>query len=346
MSLIWFLLVFAVLTIPHEFGHFITAKLFGVRVYEFAIGFGPKIVEFSKKATKYTLRLIPIGGFVRMAGIDDLNEEVDIPEEEKFTQKSPGRKILILLSGPLMNFVLAIFVFTLVFLLGVPYPIPKVKDVISGKPAYLAGIRPGDRIVSINGIKIQDTETAVKIIREAVPSKDKINPIVLEIEREGNILYFKVTPEWDEERKGGFIGIAFDYEIKKYPLFLAIKEGFNAFVTVIALIFTVIIMLFKGAQGITVTGPIGIAKLTGEAASSGYQTLLNFIGLFSVQLGIFNLIPFPALDGGRILFVIIEKIRGRPIETKKEEIVHWIGLLILLFLMLLVTFFDIKRLGK
>ncbi|MGB9857585.1 MAG: RIP metalloprotease RseP [Dictyoglomaceae bacterium] len=347
MTLFWFLVVFAVLTIPHEFGHFIVSKIFGVRVYEFAVGFGPKIFEYKGKMTRYVFRMIPLGGFVRMAGIDDLGEEIDVHENEKFTNKAPWQRFLILISGPLMNFILAILLFSFVFLLGVPSPIPRVREVLPGKPASIAGFQPKDKIISINGIKIERVEDAVKIIREAVPKPGVRNPVRVEIERNGKILFLEVVPEWEEERKGGFIGISFDYKVKKYPLPLAIKEGFNLFLTVLALIFSIFSMLFKGAQGITFTGPLGIARMTGEAVSAGgYQTLLNFIGLFSVQLGIFNLIPFPALDGGRILFILIEKIRGKPIETKKEETVHWIGLLILLFLMLLITFFDIQRIGK
>lgn len=346
MTLFWFLVVFAILTIPHEFGHFIISRIFRVRVYEFAIGFGPKILEYKGKMTRYVFRMIPLGGFVRMAGIDDLGEETNVPENEKFNNKAPWKRFLILISGPLMNFILAILLFSFVFLLGVSYPIPRIREVLPGKPASLSGFQPKDKIVSINGIKIEKVEDAVKIIREAVPKPGVRNPVKVEIERNGKILFLEVIPEWEEERKGGFIGISFDYETKRYPFPLAIKEGFNLFLTVITLIFSIFGMLFKGAQGVTFTGPLGIAKITGEAVSAGYQTLLNFIGLFSVQLGIFNLVPFPALDGGRILFVLIEKIRGKPLETKKEETVHWIGLLILLFLMLIITFFDIQRIGK
>ncbi len=346
MTPIWVLLVFALLIIPHEFGHFIMSRIFGIRVYEFSVGFGPKIFEVKGKKTKYVIRMIPLGGFVRMAGIDDLNEELTVSEEEKFGSKAPWKRFLVLLSGSLMNFILAIFLFSFVFLLGVSSPIPKVKEVIPGKPASMVGFQPMDKIISINGIKIKNVEDAIKLIREAVPNPQIRNSVKIEIERNGKIMILEVFPEWEEERKGGFIGVAFDYEIKKYPLPLAIKESFSLFLTVIALTFSIIVMLFKGSQGITFTGPIGIAKITGEAVSAGYQYLLNFIGFFSIQLGIFNLIPFPALDGGRILFILIEKLRGKPLETRKEEIVHWIGLLILFFLMLLVTFSDIRRLTK
>jgi regulator of sigma E protease len=346
MTIFWFIIVFAILTIPHEFGHFIVSRIFGVRVYEFAIGFGPKIFEYKGKLTRYVFRMIPLGGFVRMAGIDDLGEENNVSEHEKFNNKAPWKRFLILISGPIMNFILAIFLFSLVFFIGISSPIPVVKEVMPGKPAKIAGFQPKDKILSINGIKIEKVEDAIKIIRESVPSPEIRNTVRVEIERDGKILFLNVTPEWDEERKGGIIGIYFDYEVKRYPINLAIKEGFNLFLTVLTIIFSIFILIFKGGQGVTLTGPIGIARLTGEAVSAGYQTLLNFIGLFSVQLGIFNLIPFPALDGGRILFIIIEKIRGKPLETKREEKIHWIGLLILLFLILLITFFDIQRLGK
>ncbi|MCX7845753.1 MAG: RIP metalloprotease RseP [Dictyoglomaceae bacterium] len=346
MTPLWVLLVFAILIIPHEFGHFIASRILGVKVYEFSIGFGPKIFEVKGKKTKYVIRMIPLGGFVRMAGMDDLGEEAIALEEEKFTNKAPWKRFLILFSGSLMNFILAISLFCFVFLLGVSYPVPRIKEVLPGKPASTAGFQPMDKILSINGIKIENVEDAIKIIREAVPSPQIRNAVKFEIERDGRKLFLEVIPEWEEERKGGFIGIAFDYEIKRYSFFSAIKESFSLFLTVIALTFSVLGMLFKGAQGISFAGPIGIAKLTGEAVSAGYQYLLNFMGFFSIQLGIFNLIPFPALDGGRILFILIEKIRGKPLETKKEETVHWIGLLVLLFLMLLVTFFDIQRLSK
>lgn len=346
MTPLWVLLVFALLIIPHEFGHFIASRIFKVRVYEFSIGFGPKIFEIKGKKTKYVIRMIPLGGFVRIAGIDNMGEEVVISEEEKFSNKAPWKRFFILFSGSLMNFILAIFLFCFVFLLGIAYPVPRVKEIIPGKPASIAGFQPMDKILSINGVKVEKVEDVIKIIRESVPNPQIRNSVKFEIERNGKILILEVTPEWEEERKGGFIGISFDYEVKKYPLFLAIKESFSLFLTVIALTFSILGMLFKGAQGITFTGPIGIAKLTGEAVSAGYQYLLNFMGFFSIQLGIFNLIPFPALDGGRILFILIEKVRGKPLETRKEETVHWIGLLILFFLMLIITFFDIQRIRK
>ncbi|MEN2984099.1 MAG: RIP metalloprotease RseP [Dictyoglomaceae bacterium] len=346
MTPLWVLLVFALLIIPHEFGHFIASRIFGVKVYEFSIGFGPKIFEVKGKKTKYVIRMIPLGGFVKMAGVDDLGEEGLISNEEKFSNKAPWQRFLILFSGSLMNFVLAIFLFCLVFLLGVSHPIPRIREVLPGKPASIAGFQPKDKIISINNIKIEKVDDAIRIIRESVPNPQIRKPVKFEIERNGKILTLEVVPEWEEERKGGFIGVAFDYEVRRYPLFLAIKESFSLFLTIIALTFSVLGMLFKGAQGISLTGPIGIAKLTGEAVSAGYQYLLNFMGFFSIQLGIFNLIPFPALDGGRILFILIEKIRGKPLETRKEEIIHWIGLLILFSLMLLITFFDIQRLGK
>ncbi|MEN3011879.1 MAG: RIP metalloprotease RseP [Dictyoglomus thermophilum] len=348
MELILFLILFGLLTIPHEFGHFIFAKIFGVKVYEYAIGFGPKILEIKGKETRFVLRLIPIGGFVKMAGVDDINlpEFEEVPENRRFYRKAPWQRFLILFAGSFMNFVFAIILFISIFLIGIPQPIPVVDKVLENKPASMAGIMPGDRLLYINGQKIEDISDAVRLITGSIKAPGEEKFIEVTLERDGNILTFRVKPEWSEERKGGVIGIVFKTVPKKYSLPASVKNGILMFVNALLLIFYVFKALFSGAQGVSITGPIGIAKMTGEVASMGLIYYLNFIALLSVQIGIFNLLPIPALDGGRILFIIIEKIRGKPIETSKEEIIHWVGFLILLFLMLLVTFFDILNLRK
>ncbi|MGC9001794.1 MAG: RIP metalloprotease RseP [Dictyoglomus sp.] len=348
MDLIFFLILFALLTIPHEFGHFIFAKVFGVRVYEYAVGFGPKILEIKGRETKFVLRLIPIGGFVKMAGVDDINipEVESVPEDRKFYKKAPWQRFLILFAGSFMNFIFAIILFMAIFLIGIPQPIPVVDKVLENKPASVSGILPGDRILYIDGKKIEDISDAVKLITGSIKSPGEKREIEIKVERDGKLVNIKVVPEWSEERKGGIIGIVFKTVPKRYSLPTAVKNGFLMFINALILIFYVFKALFNGVQGVSIAGPIGIAKMTGEVASMGLIYYLNFLGVLSVQLGVFNLLPIPALDGGRILFVIIEKIRGKPIETKKEEMVHWIGLLILLFLMIIVTFFDILNLRK
>jgi regulator of sigma E protease len=348
MSIILFLVLFAILTVPHELGHFVFAKLFRVKVFEYAIGFGPKLFEYKGKETNFVLRLIPIGGFVKMAGVDDLElpVEEEVPEERKFYKKAPWQRFLILFAGALFNFLVAFFLFVSIFLIGIPQPIPTIDRVVEGKPAQIAGFLPGDRIVSIEGVKIEKIEDAVNLITKSIKSPNDRKEITVEVERDGKLITLKVIPQWDEERKGGIIGIVFKSVPKRYSISLALKNGFVMLINAFLLIFFVLKALFTGAQGLSVSGPIGIAKMTGEVASLGLVYYLNFTALLSVQLGIFNLLPFPALDGGRILFIILEKIRGKPIETKKEEMVHWIGLLILLFLMIIVTFFDVLRLRK
>lgn len=348
MDFILFLILFAVLTIPHEFGHFISAKFFGVKVYEYAIGFGPKLIEYKGKETRFVLRFIPFGGYVKMAGVDDINnpEGEEVPDDKKFTKKAPWQRFVILFSGSFMNFVFAILLFISIYLIGIPQPVPIVDKVLPNKPAYVAGFKPGDKIFSINGRKIDNITDAVNIITNSIKSPEDKIVLKVEVERNGEILSLSVIPEWNEERKGGIIGIIFKTIPKRYSLFEAIKNGLLMFVNSLLLIFFVFKALFTGAQGISVAGPIGIAKMTGEVAALGFVFYLNFIAFLSIQLGLFNLLPIPALDGGRILFILLEKIRGRPIETKKEEMVHWIGLLLLLFLMLVITFFDILKLRK
>lgn len=346
MDLILFLILFAFLTVPHEFGHFIFAKIFGVKVYEYAIGFGPKILEYKGKETRFVLRLIPIGGFVKMAGVDINVPEEEIPEDKKFTRKTPWQRFLILFAGSLMNFLFAVFVFISIYLIGIPQAIPVIDKVLPDKPASMAGFQAGDRILYINDRKIDNVADAVALVTNSVKSPEDKGVLEIKIERKGQVLTLRVTPEWSEERKGGIIGVVFKTIPKKYPFFEAVKNGFLAFINSLLLIFLVFKALFTGVQGVSVAGPIGIARMTGEVAAMGLVFYLNFLAFLSVQLGLFNLLPIPALDGGRILFIIIEKIRGKPIETKKEEMVHWVGLLLLLFLMLMITLFDILRLGK
>ncbi|HOL39721.1 MAG TPA: RIP metalloprotease RseP [Dictyoglomaceae bacterium] len=350
MTFLLFLILFALLTIPHEFGHFIFAKMFGVKVYEYAIGFGPKIFGYKGKETSFALRLIPIGGFVKMAGVDDLNTEdlniepeEKIPEDRKFYNKPAWQRFFILFAGSLMNFVIAILLFVSIFLIGIPEPVPIVDKVLSDKPASVAGFLPGDKILYINGVKIEKTSDAVEIITNSIKSPQDKKTITVIVQRGEEEVTLQVTPEWSEDRKGGVIGVSFKTIPKKYSLIDSIRNGISEFFNTLLLIFLLIKALFSGAQGVVVSGPVGIAKMTGEVASLGMVYFLNFAALFSAQLGIFNLLPIPALDGGRILFIIIEKIRGKRIETRKEETVHWIGLLVLLFFMLIITIFDILR---
>nr|WP_279325913.1 RIP metalloprotease RseP [Bacillus sp. FJAT-47783] len=414
-TIIAFILIFGALVFFHELGHLIFAKRAGILCREFAIGFGPKV--FSKKIneTVYTIRLLPIGGFVRMAGEDpemievkpgyhvgllfnnegevekiiinnkdrypdakiveveeadiehdmyisgyeqggqerlerfDIsstayfvvdNEEVQIaPYNRQFASKSLGQRTLAIIAGPLMNFVLAFVVlFALGFIQGAPINEPVLGELTPDGSAIEAGLQKGDVVKSIAGQSVDDWESVVKIIR-ANPENEL--PIV--IERDGETLQLNVTPEEKKvgEETMGLIGV---YSPVEKTFFGSLKFGAVETFRWTKEIIVSLGKLITGQFSIEMlSGPVGIYDMTDKIAQTGITNLLNWTALLSINLGIMNLLPIPALDGGRLLFFAIEAVRGKPIDRQKEGIVHFIGFALLMLLMLVVTWNDIQR---
>lgn len=324
------ILVFLFVVLFHEFGHFIVAKMVGVKVDEFSIGMGPKLLQKSKGETSYTLRLLPIGGYVSLEGEDE-----DSSDPRSLANASPWSRIAIMAAGALMNFVLAILVFSIVsFNNGVPTT--TIKSTIDGSPASKAGLVADETIVEIDGKKIVSWEDISKNI-----TGDK--EISVTTKMGGSEKTYKLTPEKAEDGRMT-IGI---YPKMEKSFIKSIKQGFLQTGLVIKSMFTVFGMLITGGiKGGQLSGPIGVISTIGKAANESLMMVLTLTGFISVNLGFFNLLPIPALDGSRILFTFIELFRGKPIDPEKEGRIHFIGFVLLLLLMLFVSYSDIVNLFK
>lgn len=339
LTVIYAVIIFSVIIFVHELGHFLTAKLFDVKVSEFAIGMGPAVIKKQRGETTYSVRAVPIGGFCAMEGE---NGESDDPRA--FGSKSKLKRFIILAAGAFMNLVLG-FIVMLVFL-GVYNEGGFVSTVIDSvepdMPAYEAGIQPGDRILSVNGYKT-GTKSEIDVYGSFSESYD------IEILRGKEKLSFKLIPEdveytyEGETYKRKMIGINFKVEEKSF--LSVIEYSFRNSVFLGKLVLISLKQLITGAASPSdLSGPVGIINEINTAAQSGLADILYLMALITVNLGLFNLLPLPALDGGRILFIIIEAIIRKPIPPKYEGLCHGIGFILLIALMLYATGNDIIRL--
>ena len=332
ITLISSLLVFLLVVMLHEFGHFSIAKLSGIKVNEFSIGMGPKIYQKQRGETFYSLRALPVGGYVAMEG-----EEENSHDPRAFNNVSIVKRMAVVLAGAFMNFVLAFIAFTLIFSI-VGYGSSEIEKVISNSPADKAGIQSGDLIIKINENKVKDIYDINSII-----SKNQKEEMDFQINRGGNILNVKIKPEYSVENQMYLIGIIskLDHSILK-----SISLGANRTLEMSKLILKSIKMMFSGSFKMEyLSGPVGVVQLIGSESSKGFLNFLQILGLISVNLGVFNLLPIPALDGGKFLFLLIEALRGKPIDEKIEQGLSLIGISLLFSLMIYVTIFnDIGRL--
>jgi regulator of sigma E protease len=328
------ILIFGLLIATHELGHFLVAKMVGIRVHEFSIGMGPVVLSWKRGETIYSLRLLPIGGFNRMAGM----ESGDLQDPRGFNTRSVLQRMAVIASGSLMNFLLAIILFIFVFMgIGVPSNTTTIGGLLPGRPAEKAGFQVGDRIVSINNTNVNTWGQLVEVIHKNPGQKLQVM-----VERDQQSLLIPVVPELDPQNKVGLIGI--EQTWVKLGLFSSILLGIQQALAVAALIITSLIKMITGQLPAEVAGPVGIVQMAGEAARLGLANVLNFAGLLSLNLGIINLFPIPALDGSRLLFLGIEGIRGRPVNPEKENVIHLVGFALLIFLMLVITYQDLLRL--
>lgn len=409
-----FILIFGALVFFHELGHLYFAKRAGILCREFAIGFGPKIFSFEKNETVYTIRLLPLGGYVRMAGEDadtvelksgkkvglvlnekdevvklvfdgyekypnvrvieveqaDLEhnltisgyeeyeeelqtfrvnekariitagEEIQIaPYNRQFGSKKLGQRALTIFAGPAMNFILAFVIFVILgFVQGVPVDKPMVGKVMDNSAAQQAGLKENDTIQAIDGKNTSTWKDVVTIVREN-PNKE----ITLQVKRDNEQFNVKVTPTLDKEGKEevGRIGV---YSPVEKTVMGSIKSGFEQTYQWTKLIFESLVKLVTGQFSINeLSGPVGIYNLTDQVVDYGFTRVLSLAAVLSINLGLFNLLPVPALDGGRLFFFLIEALRGKPIDRQKEGMVHFIGFALLMLLMLVVTWNDIRK---
>ncbi len=345
MAIVWFILILGAIILVHEFGHFIFSKLFGVYVYEFSIGMGPKILHYKKKGgeTEYCLRLIPIGGFVSLAG-EDADDNSKIDKDRKLCNKPVWKRFIIMVAGATFNFLFAfVLLFVMALIYGSTSTKPIVANVSEGYPAYEAGIKAGDRVVSVDGhktsswnevqlyVQMSDGKNMTFVLEDASKNKREVSvkPMVMEDE-EGNKSYV--------------VGISLD-TTKKTGLVNSFVYACETTVSLYKLMLLTLKQLFMGGVSVKdLSGPVGIYTVVDSQAKQGLASIMYLTAYLSMNVGVINLIPFPAFDGGKVLFLIIEKIRRKPIKARTEGIINSIGFGLLILLMIYVTLNDILRL--
>lgn len=336
LTLIAFVVVFGTIVLFHELGHFAVAKLAGIRVYEFAIGFGPVLASTTRKGTQYSLRAFPLGGFVKMAGMDEPEDDsVQVADDdpESFQSKSLPWRLGTIAAGPLMNFVFAILLFVLYFMLvAVP---PTITVVEPNSPAEQAGLLPGDIFISIDGERVQDTDQIISLIK-AAPNRE----MDLVVRRQGEEVVIQVVPAVVEGE--GRLGIGIDSK-PQYPFGVSLRAGVTQTWRLTAQLVGDIGRMITGKQKVEISGPIGIVQIVGETARHGLPQLMVLAIVLNINLGLLNLLPVPVLDGGWLLILIVEALRGRPLAPETRGIAQFIGLALLIMLMLFATFKDLAR---
>lgn len=347
MTLIYFVLIFGAIVLAHEFGHYLLAKVNGIHVVEFALGMGPKLVGFHKNGTDYVIRLLPIGGACMFEGEDGLNEVQGEQSPNSFNAAPVWARISSVVAGPLFNFILAFLL--AIFLVGFSgSDKPVILGIMEGYPADEAGMEPGDVITRMNDEKIY---LAREIYINTYLNGDK--PMKVEYERNGELFTTQLVPKYSEESGRHLIGLqgygeaveAKGLSVFRYAYY-EVRYSFLSTIKSLA-------MLVRGeASKDDVSGPVGIAQVIGEVAEEAIPygplvlilNLANIAMLLSVNLGVLNLLPLPALDGGRLVFMLIEAVRGKPIPPEKEGMVHFAGFVALMVLMVFVMYNDIVRL--
>jgi len=337
---------FSILILFHEFGHFFACKRIGVRVEKFSLGFGPKLFGFKKGETEYCLSLIPLGGYVKMAG-EDPHEKLK-GQRWEFLSRSVGARFLVIITGPLANFVLAFLLFSLIFAIGLPALSTEVGEVLKDTPAERAGLKIGDKIVAIEGGKVKRGEEMQRIIWSN-PDKE----LKFTIQRKSEKFTLTVIPEskkvknlLGQEAEVGMIGIAFPEKLIKirYGMGEAIQRGWRQTIGLTVMVLKGLGMLISGRVPLrSLAGPLFIAQAAGTAVKVGFTTLLGLIGLISVNLFVINLLPIPLLDGGHIIFLAVEGIRKKPLSIRAQEITQQIGLAVILFIAIFVIYNDLVR---
>ena len=353
MQILIAILVFAVLVLVHEFGHFIVAKRAGVRVEEFAIGFPPRLLSFRRGETEYSINLLPLGGYVRMPGENGETTDAEGNADPRtFGAQSAAKRAAILVAGVTMNFILAWVIYTGTYMVvGEPHPnIPVVASVQAGTPAAQAGLHGGDRILAVNGTKANSQDVVHTAILSAIAA-DKTNnatvPVQFTISHAGQQETLTINARKHPPAGQGSIGILIGVLSTPAPLWKTPALGFqelgNNFVITWEGIHQVITGLVK--PGDAFEGPVGIVNTTGEAAQAGPGVLLNFMAYLSWNLAVVNLLPIPGLDGGRLLILGIEVLRrGKRLAPQREALINLAGLVFLLSIIAIITFNDISHL--
>jgi len=363
MTILIFLLILFVLVLVHEFGHFFTAKKFGVRVDEFGFGFPPKLFGIKKGETEYTFNLLPFGGFVKIFGENPDEESTTGPDAERsFINKPKWQQAIVLFAGVFANFLLAWVLFSFGFMSGLPSSVgsalegQKITDVhlvvvsvVPESPAEKAGLKSGDKIISVVSESDMIEEINPETMKSFIVSHGGEEIEIGYLRGKSDEASTRLIPVANTSAENPTIGIAMDQiGIAKLPIFTAFKEGMSLtlFVTkgTVVGLYTLIADGIKGQGSFeSVTGPVGMVGIVGDAYQFGFVYLLSFAALISINLAIINLIPFPALDGGRLFFLLVEKIKGSRISPKVANTANMVGFILLIILMLAVTYHDIVK---
>lgn len=340
MTLIYFILILGITVFVHEFGHFICAKKSGIYVYEFSIGMGPKLFGFKRKndETNYVIRLLPIGGYVQMAGEEIENDE-NIPENKRFQSKSMGKKIITVTAGVIMNFLLAIILYTIIgFVSGVPSEELYIYE-SSNKNIV------GSKVLEINNkeVKVVDISN-LYLTTDMLKGKD----IVLKLEKDGKTS--EVTFDATKVEKDNETSYTYDFKFSLVRTDSVLRKIFYGFIkvgtTIVQMIITLWFLITGKVSLSAMSGPVGIYSLVGEVSSLGFLPLVELLALICVNVGVINILPIPAFDGGRLLFLIIEKLRGKPASPKVENTIHAIFFALLMLLIIVITFNDLGKIFK
>ena len=335
LTIVAWIVVLGVLVAVHELGHFLVAKAFSMRVDEYSLGFGPSLWKRRWGETLYAVRMIPLGGYVRLGGMDGARRD----DPRDFPNRPLGQRFLVILAGPVMNLLLAGLLYAMAFgPIGQPVPTTTVANTLAGYPAAAAGIRPGDRIVSVDGHPIRNwTELQKTIQRHAR------QPIAVAVARGRHVRRISLTTRYDRQVKAWLIGIQPATRAVHLGVLPAIRRGVSDTAQLAGAWFGAMVRLVEG-HGPNVEGPVGIAVQVGIAANLGFYYLVLLSAALSLNLGLFNILPFPVLDGSRLFLIGLEGVRKKAMDPQHEGLIHLAGMVILLLLVVLVTFHDVASL--
>ncbi|MEG1524377.1 MAG: RIP metalloprotease RseP [Clostridia bacterium] len=335
LSILAALLLLSILVTIHELGHYTAGRLLGFTIVEFSVGMGPVLLKKMKNGIQYSIRALPIGGMCRFYG-----EDQEAQDSRCFNAQPAWKRLITIFAGPFMNFVFAI-IFSVITLSAYGDYVPSVYAVSDATtPAAISGMQTGDIITAVDGQKVSFYADTVPMIL-AVES----NETTISVLRDGTAVDCKLTNIYNKEQGKNLIGITIEPMRMKFGFTKSIGQSFHYVGTMVKETFGFFGNLFKGqVQSTDVAGPVGIIAYISEAVRYGFETILRFAVLISISLGIMNLLPLPALDGGRMVFIFIEAIRGKPIPAEKEGMVHFVGLILLFGLIIFLTYNDISNL--
>ena len=337
------IVMLGIIVTVHEFGHYCVGRLCGIGIVEFSVGFGPRLLGWERKGIQYSLRAIPLGGYCAFLGEDENHSD-----PHAMNNQPVWKRFLTVVAGPVMNFVLAFVVCAIMlqgYFIAETYPI--VDEVMAGMPAAESGLQAGDRILEVNGVALTNDSAGVRQLINTIQAGDLSQPIDLVVERDGQRLSYNMTavPQTDEEGKTVRYQIGIVFASRTYNFIESIREAGSYMAETTAMMLdTLKNLIFKGEGLENTAGTVGVIAIVAQRAREGMYMVLWLMYIISLNLGIMNLLPIPALDGGRLLFLIVEAIRRKPIPREKEGAVHAVGMALIFGLFIVLTYHDIARL--